>query len=112
MLACICARVTIRTLALVPIKRSHWLADIQQKDSLFCKAIFTIIFVLKKNPEHLVFPNTITFSDEQRKIVEAEIYKLERIGAIVQSSHEPQEFISNLFIVPKLNGKFRPVLNL
>ena len=33
-------------------------------------------------------------------------------GAIVPCESEPGEFISTLFIVPKPNGKFRPVINL
>ncbi|MCG8094339.1 MAG: hypothetical protein JAZ17_12090 [Candidatus Thiodiazotropha endolucinida] len=33
-------------------------------------------------------------------------------GAIVPSDNEPGQFISTLFIVPKPNGKFRPVINL
>ena len=33
-------------------------------------------------------------------------------GAIVESVSEPDEFISTIFIVPKPNGKFRPVINL
>ena len=35
-----------------------------------------------------------------------------RKGAIVESVSEPDEFISTIFIVPKPNGKFRPVINL
>jgi hypothetical protein len=31
-------------------------------------------------------------------------------GAIVTSYHEKDEFISNIFIVPKPNGKFRPII--
>ena len=33
-------------------------------------------------------------------------------GAIVPTHNEPEQFISTLFIVPKANGKFRPVINL
>ncbi len=31
---------------------------------------------------------------------------------IVESVSEPDEFVSTLFIVPKPNGKFRPVISL
>lgn len=33
-------------------------------------------------------------------------------GAVVETEHEQGEFISTLFIVPKPNGKVRPVINL
>ena len=33
-------------------------------------------------------------------------------GAIVPSVNEPGQFISTIFIVPKANGKFPPVINL
>ena len=33
-------------------------------------------------------------------------------GAIVPSSYEEGEFISTLFIVPKPNGKYRPIITL
>ena len=35
-----------------------------------------------------------------------------RKGAIVPCESESREFISTIFIVPKPNGKFRPVINL
>ena len=38
--------------------------------------------------------------------------ELLRKGAIVPCESEPGEFISTIFIVPKPNGKFRPVINL
>lgn len=34
------------------------------------------------------------------------------MGAIEKSQHEDNEFISNIFLVKKKNGKFRPVINL
>ena len=41
-----------------------------------------------------------------------EVLELLRKGAIVPCESEPGEFISTIFIVPKPNGKFRPVINL
>ena len=57
-------------------------------------------------------PNEIKFSDEQRNCVDFEIQGLLKKGAIVQSEWEQNQFISNIFIVPKPNGRFRPIINL
>lgn len=57
-------------------------------------------------------PNEIPFSEAQKKIVDEEIKQLLSKGAIVPSMDEPGQFISTIFIVPKANGKFRPVINL
>ena len=57
-------------------------------------------------------PNKIPFSEDQSKIVDSEIELLLSKGAIVRSMDEPGQFISTIFIVPKSNGKFHPVINL
>ena len=57
-------------------------------------------------------PREIDFSQEEWLIVDNEVQELLKKGAIVPSVSEPGEFISNLFIVPKPNGKYRPVINL
>ena len=57
-------------------------------------------------------PREIPFVGEQWNIVNDEVTSLFKKGAIVKTEHENGEFISTLFIVPKPNGKFRPVINL
>lgn len=57
-------------------------------------------------------PHEIPFSVDQQSIVDNEVADLLTKGAIVPSFHEQNEFISTLFIVPKPNGKFRPIINL
>ena len=57
-------------------------------------------------------PNEIKFSDEQRNCVDFEIQELLKKGAIVQSEWEQNKFISNIFILPKPNCRFRPIINL
>ena len=57
-------------------------------------------------------PNEIPFSETQSEILDSEIESLLSKGAIVPSFDEPGQFISTIFIVPKSNGKFRPVINL
>ena len=54
----------------------------------------------------------IPFSPEQWHIVDEEVKNLLNKGAIVPSCTEQNQFISTIFIVPKPNGKFRPVINL
>ena len=63
-------------------------------------------------PFQLKIPNQIRFSAEEEKLVDKEVSSLLSEGAIVACFHEPHEFISNIFLVPKPNGKFRPVINL
>lgn len=57
-------------------------------------------------------PREIPFSGEQWSLVDKEVKQLLDKGAIVHSGHENGEYISTIFIVPKPNGKFRPVINL
>ena len=68
--------------------------------------------VFDEQPFQHKVPNEIPFIEEQWSIVDQEVQELLRKGAIVPSESEPGEFISTLFIVPKANGKFRPVINL
>jgi len=65
-----------------------------------------------QNPHQQSVPSGISFNDEQRSVVDNEVVQLLQKGAIVPSFHEENEFISNLFVVPKPNGKWRPILNL
>ena len=60
--------------------------------------------------EHIT--KEIILSDSERDIVSQEIQILLFKRAIVRSEYEHDQFISNIFIVPKPNGKFRPVINL
>ena len=46
------------------------------------------------------------------QIIENEISVLLNKGAIVESNYEENQFVSNIFVVKKPNGKFRPIINL
>ena len=63
-------------------------------------------------PVQLKIPNEIPFSIEEQAVVSQEVQNLLSKGAIVPTHNEPEQFISTLFIVPKANGKVRPVINL
>jgi hypothetical protein len=65
-----------------------------------------------QQPYQNKIPQQIPFQGEQWNIVNQEVETLIQKGAIIVTEHEQGEFISNLFIVPKQNGKFRPVINL
>ena len=62
-------------------------------------------------PVKLQVPNEIPFSQEEQNIVSEEVKNLLSKAAIVPSDDELGQFISTIFIVPKPNGKFRPVIN-
>lgn len=63
-------------------------------------------------PKQEKLPNKICFSEEEIKIIDLEILNMQNEGVIELSVPEKGQFISNIFIVPKPNGKFRPVINL
>ena len=57
-------------------------------------------------------PKKIEFDENQQKLIDNEIEILLSKGAITKSRNEGEQFISNIFLVQKKNGKFRPVINL
>lgn len=63
-------------------------------------------------PSQSFLPKEITFSPEEQLLVDKEVQNMSDLGAIVPSQNEDGQFISNIFLVPKPNNKFRPVINL
>ena len=51
-------------------------------------------------------------SKTQRELLQAEIEKMLRKGAIFQIDHTQGEYISSLFLVEKRDGEHRTVINL
>ena len=65
-----------------------------------------------QEPHQASIPKEIPFSADKWNIVNDEVLELLKKGAIVETFQEEGEFLSNIFIVPKPNGKQRPVINL
>ena len=63
-------------------------------------------------PQGSSFMNEIQFCKQKTEIVSTEIDKLLMKGAIKEVDSVEDQFISNLFLVPKKDGSFRPVINL
>ena len=63
-------------------------------------------------PIQFALPATPNFNATEIKLVDEEVKTLLQKGAIQLSNHEDNEFISNIFLVKKKNGKYRPVINL
>lgn len=81
-------------------------------DPFILSAISGYKLEFESTPVQLKIPKEISFSPEEQIIVDEEVKNLLSKGAIVPAKNEPEQFISTLFIVPKPNGKFRPVINL
>ena len=57
-------------------------------------------------------PTPITFDQEKSAALTSEIHKLLQKQAISQVENSPDEFLSPIFLVPKADGSYRPVINL
>lgn len=65
-----------------------------------------------ETPFQYKIPLPIKFNQKQTEIIDQEVLELLNKWAISKSKFEINQFISNIFIVEKRNGKFRPVINL
>lgn len=63
-------------------------------------------------PIQFNIPVPINFNKKQTDFIDQEVLDLLDKNAISESKFESNQFISNIFIVKKKNGKFRPVINL
>ena len=66
-------------------------------------------FVSPLTPSH---PRPFDFSAEEMLLVDKEVDDLIKKGAVIQVSPCADQFISNIFLRPKKNGKLRPIINL
>lgn len=63
-------------------------------------------------PTQMREPVPISFSEDERMIIDAEIEKFLKKEIIVECDHTLGEFISTIFIHPKKDGAYRVILNL
>lgn len=82
------------------------------RDPAVLEAVTGYCINFDQKPFQTRVPSEINFNSDQWQIVDEEVSVLLQKGAIVESSHETDEFISTIFIVAKPNGKYRPVINL
>ncbi|CAG2236723.1 unnamed protein product [Mytilus edulis] len=66
----------------------------------------------ENKPVQFFMPKIMNFDKTEIELIDNEIQILLSKSAIQISNHEKDEFISNIFLVQKKNGKYRPVINL
>ena len=57
-------------------------------------------------------PVPIAFSSEEQKQIQQELTRLVKCGVLIPCEQELNDFVSNIFLMPKRNGQFRMILNL
>ena len=65
-----------------------------------------------QTPHQTFLPKAGNLSKEERNLVKEEIDQMLEKGAIVKTKPSRDQFLSNIFTVPKKNGGNRPVINL
>ena len=63
-------------------------------------------------PKQTRVPKPPPFGGFEKQLIDDEIVTLESKGAIEEVSSCSNEFLSNIFLVPKKTGDMRPVINL
>ena len=71
-----------------------------------------MILGFETTPHQVNLPKFPTFSESETVLIESEIRKLISKGAVTEVSPCDNEFISTVFLVPKMIGDFRSVINL
>ena len=95
---------------------SHFLSnwELVTRDQWVLKAVEGVSIEFYQPPHQVWRPHPPQFSQEDRLLVREEVSQLMTKGAVQELC--PQEarpgFYSNLFLVPKKDGRMRPVINL
>lgn len=88
----------------------HW--HLYTSDKWILETIQGYKIEFTEPPFQFHIPNEIPFSDDQAHLVDQEVESLLQKGAIELVSPSSDQFLSTIFIVPKKDGSFRPVINL
>ena len=82
------------------------------QDPWVLQSVQGFCLLLTMTPTQMAAPAEMAFSMEQQSLISVEIQMLIQKGAV--SLQEPHQvgFVSQLFLVPKKDGGFRPVVNL
>lgn len=81
-------------------------------DPFVLQAIAGVKLEFLEEPVMTVPPQDFKMSNEEIALVEQEIEKMMRKGAIVEVQPCKGQFVSNIFLRPKNNGTMRPIINL
>ena len=80
------------------------------------KGILQIVKGLKiqflERPSQNQLQTEIKMSQEEKKLVDIEVQELLRKGTITPARASKDQFVSNIFLRPKKDGRFRPIINL
>ena len=89
---------------------SNWSKLTNDKDILQIAKGLKIPFLERPSQNQ---PQTeIKMSREEKRLVETEVQELLRKGAITPARGSMDQFISNIFLRPKKDDRFRPIINL
>ena len=66
----------------------------------------------KRDPVQYKLPKKMPFSRDEKECISVEVEKLLGKGAIRRASFDPNQFLSNLFRIPKKGGELRLVITL
>ena len=94
------------------IKESYHIWEKLTSDSEVLNTVKGLTIEFNRTPYQVRVPNQKKFSIEERHTVESEIKKLLDKRVIQPSEHEPNEYISTVFLRPKSDGTHRMILNL
>ena len=81
-------------------------------DKFILETISGVKLEFDNHPVLGVWPREYKFDGTLKKVVDAEILQLLEKGVVVPQEFEKEIFISNIFLRPKPNGKFRMILDL
>ena len=98
-----------------PVGKLQYCYDVWEKftnDPWILQTISGYCIEFDSEPFQNKIPKEISFSEVQKRCVDFEIQELLKKGAIVHSEWEENQYVSNIFIVPKPNGRYRPIINL